>query len=191
MKTGQPDEKGSTDKEACLGIPDKGGVLPAGEQRGPANSGWTEETTKICEIFADIDDDGTWWGKDTTIGSSIEIREWLLDILSPALERARQQGHDEACNLSAHDKWMREQFAEVAEKARKEERERIEKEIDEIQNPYPEDIFRPLTIEQRKKAGDILLENNYTPDAVFGDWGRQVFLNTLKKVKAALRGGKE
>jgi len=43
--------------------------------------------------------------------------------LEAALERARQQGHDEACNLSAHDKWMREQFAEVAEKARKEERE--------------------------------------------------------------------
>lgn len=44
-------------------------------------------------------------------------------------------------------------------------------------NPYPEDVFLPISDETLKKVADYLKWGGYSPDALFGHWGRIVWNN--------------
>ena len=50
-------------------------------------------------------------------------------------------------------------------------------------NPYPEDVFLPRSKEEMKAVADIIAKAGYSTDAVFGQFGRQVWNNAVQKLK--------
>ena len=44
-------------------------------------------------------------------------------------------------------------------------------------NPYPESVFIPISDETLKEVADYLKRGGYSPDALFGHWGRIVWNN--------------
>ena len=50
-------------------------------------------------------------------------------------------------------------------------------------NPYPSDIFIPRSKEEMKAVSDLIAKAGYSPDAVFGQFGRQVWNNAVDKLK--------
>ena len=50
-------------------------------------------------------------------------------------------------------------------------------------NPYPEDVFLPRSKEEMKAVADLIAKAGYSPDAVFGQFGRQVWNNAVDKLK--------
>ena len=50
-------------------------------------------------------------------------------------------------------------------------------------NPYPEDVFLPRNKEEMKAVADLIAKAGYSPDAVFGQFGRQVWNNAVDKLK--------
>ena len=50
-------------------------------------------------------------------------------------------------------------------------------------NPYPEDVFLPRSKEEMKAVADLIAKAGYSPDAVFGHFGRQVWNNAVDKLK--------
>jgi len=50
-------------------------------------------------------------------------------------------------------------------------------------NPYPEDVFIPISNEVMASASKILKDLNFSPDAIFGQWGRKVWNNCCDKVE--------
>ena len=50
-------------------------------------------------------------------------------------------------------------------------------------NPYPEDVFLPRSKEEMKAVADLIAKAGYFPDAVFGQFGRQVWNNAVDKLK--------
>jgi len=54
------------------------------------------------------------------------------------------------------------------------------------ENPYPKDIFTPVPKREMKKIVKLLQDNGYSPDCLFGHWGRQVWDNCLGAVKQTL-----
>lgn len=42
-------------------------------------------------------------------------------------------------------------------------------------NPYPKDVFIPITDEERKALNKLLKDNGYSPDGLHGNWGRYVW----------------
>jgi hypothetical protein len=59
------------------------------------------------------------------------------------------------------------------------------READELkkQNPYPESVFIPVSDETLKKVADYLKRGGYSPDALFGHWGRTVWNNCVERLK--------
>ena len=57
-------------------------------------------------------------------------------------------------------------------------------------NPYPEDVFIPISNEVMASASKFLKDLNFSPDAIFGQWGRKVWNNCCDKVEeyASLNG---
>jgi len=50
------------------------------------------------------------------------------------------------------------------------------------ENPYPEDIFLPMTSEDWSRVTKLLQENGIVPDKVFGNWGRRVWNNCIDSI---------
>ena len=50
-------------------------------------------------------------------------------------------------------------------------------------NPYPSDVFIPRSKEEMKAVSDLIAKAGYSPDAVFGQFGRQVWNNAVDKLK--------
>lgn len=53
------------------------------------------------------------------------------------------------------------------------------KQNERLQNPYPESVFPPMDL---KPVSDYLIAGDYSPDRIFGNWGRQVWDNATKTV---------
>ena len=55
-----------------------------------------------------------------------------------------------------------------------------------LQNPYPESMFPPLTAEENSIVVKAIEATGFTPDRVYGSWGRYVwdtcYRDTLKEV---------
>jgi hypothetical protein len=49
-------------------------------------------------------------------------------------------------------------------------------------NPYPEDIFTPMSSEDWQRVTQILQENGISPERVFGNWGRRVWDNCIDSI---------
>jgi len=64
----------------------------------------------------------------------------------------------------------------------------LKKEIEELQNPYPEDIFPIPTKQEWKKFHKILEEKNLTQDKFFGYFGRLVWNNCKERLLKELLG---
>jgi hypothetical protein len=50
-------------------------------------------------------------------------------------------------------------------------------------NPYSEDVFLPRSKEEMKAVADLIAKAGYSPDAIFGQFGRQVWNNAVQKLK--------
>lgn len=50
-------------------------------------------------------------------------------------------------------------------------------------NPYPEDVFIPLSKEKIKEYVKCLTENGYSSDSIHGNWGRAVWDNCCDKLE--------
>ena len=50
-------------------------------------------------------------------------------------------------------------------------------------NPYPEDVFLPRSKEEMKAVADLIAKAGYSPDAIFGQFGRQVWNNAVQKLR--------
>lgn len=59
----------------------------------------------------------------------------------------------------------------------------LENLADELENPYPEDIFIEPTKDQYRLIHEILVKNGLTLDKFSGAWGRKVWNNCVKKLK--------
>ena len=59
------------------------------------------------------------------------------------------------------------------------------READELkkQNPYPESVFIPIEAETLRKVIKYLKQGGYSPDALFGHWGRTVWNNCVERLK--------
>jgi len=42
-------------------------------------------------------------------------------------------------------------------------------------NPYPESVFIPISNEKREALNKLLKDNGYSPDGLYGNWGRYVW----------------
>ena len=49
-------------------------------------------------------------------------------------------------------------------------------------NPYPDDIFTPMTAEEWQKVTKALQDAGISPDKVFGNWGRRVWSNCTETI---------
>ena len=50
-----------------------------------------------------------------------------------------------------------------------------------LYNPYPEYVFIPIPDKELKKIVKLLKANGYSPDCLFGNWGRTVWNNCVEK----------
>ena len=50
-------------------------------------------------------------------------------------------------------------------------------------NPYPKDVFLPRSKDEMKTVADLIAKAGYSPDAIFGQFGRQVWNNAVQKLK--------
>ena len=59
------------------------------------------------------------------------------------------------------------------------------READELkkQNPCPESVFIPIEAETLRKVIKYLKQGGYSPDALFGHWGRTVWNNCVERLK--------
>jgi len=57
--------------------------------------------------------------------------------------------------------------------------------LEELQkaNPYPEDIFTPMTAKEIKSYVKLLTDNGFSSDKIHGNWGRKVWNNCHDKIK--------
>jgi hypothetical protein len=53
-------------------------------------------------------------------------------------------------------------------------------------NPYPENIFVPIQNKDMRKVVKLLKDNGFSPDALFGHWGREVWDNCIDRVVTEL-----
>ena len=51
--------------------------------------------------------------------------------------------------------------------------------IEQILSPYPESVFPPADLSE---ASVYLQNGGFSPDSLFGNWGRQVFSNTIRQI---------
>ena len=58
-------------------------------------------------------------------------------------------------------------------------------------NPYPESVFIPISDETLKEVADYLKRGGYSPDALFGHWGRSVWNNCCEWFRNRMRGGEK
>jgi hypothetical protein len=56
------------------------------------------------------------------------------------------------------------------------------------QNPYPKDIFSPLTREEHQKILKFLSDNGISLDRLYGDWSRTIWRNAAKVVEKLFEG---
>ena len=54
-------------------------------------------------------------------------------------------------------------------------------------NPYPEEMFPTLSEDDSVKIALLIGDNGYSPDRVFGNWGRSVWNNCIEAVKQQLK----
>lgn len=50
-------------------------------------------------------------------------------------------------------------------------------------NPYPESVFTPIKPSTLNKIVKLLKDNGYSPDALFGCWGREVWDSCVEKTR--------
>ena len=53
-------------------------------------------------------------------------------------------------------------------------------------NPYPESVFTPIKKNELIKVIKLLRDNGYSPDCLYGNWGRTVWNNCVELCKAEL-----
>jgi len=82
---------------------------------------------------------------------------------------------------------VEKEIKELHNKIRADERkkliEEISKEIFWRKNPYPEDIFIEPTLEQQKIINQLIINAGFTPDKLYGSWGRRVWNNAMEDIK--------
>jgi len=49
-------------------------------------------------------------------------------------------------------------------------------------NPYPESVFIPIPDDKIKEIVQFLTANGYSTDALYGNWGREVWNNCIGKL---------
>lgn len=50
-------------------------------------------------------------------------------------------------------------------------------------NPYPESVFTPIPKRELRSMIKLLKDNGYSPDCLYGNWGRNVWNNCVLKAK--------
>jgi len=61
--------------------------------------------------------------------------------------------------------------------------------LTEEDNPYPETVFLPISDDDLKKVVKYLKAGGWSPDALFGHWGRMVWNNCTELFRSRMKGG--
>jgi len=69
---------------------------------------------------------------------------------------------------------------------RKDEVNKVEVEL-RRNNPYPSDIFIPMSDKDVKRYVKLLIDNGFSSDGIHGNWGRHVWTNCCNKLNELLR----
>ena len=128
--------------------------------------------------------------------AELEHKQWahwtkyMLDRLEQL--ESEQDSHDPYKVLHQKENWRRQiatPYSELTEKEKDSDRSWASKSLEitakrlaEL-NPYPEDVFLPRNKEEMKAVADLIAKAGYFPDAVFGQFGRQVWNNAVDKLK--------
>ena len=128
--------------------------------------------------------------------AELEHQQWahwtkyMLDRLEQL--ESEQDSHDPYKVMHQKENWRRQiatPYPELTEKEKDSDRSWASKSLEitakrlaEL-NPYPEDVFLPRSKEEMKAVADLIAKAGYSPDAVFGHFGRQVWNNAVQKVK--------
>lgn len=128
--------------------------------------------------------------------AELEHKQWahwtkyMLDRLEQL--ESEQDSHDPYKVLHQKENWRRQiatPYSELTEKEKDSDRSWASKSLEitakrlaEL-NPYPEDVFLPRNKEEMKAVADLIAKAGYSPDAVFGQFGRQVWNNAVDKLK--------
>jgi hypothetical protein len=128
--------------------------------------------------------------------AELEHQQWahwtkyMLDRLEQL--ESEQDSHDPYKVLHQKENWRRQiatPYSELTEKEKDSDRSWASKSLEitakrlaEL-NPYPEDVFLPRNKEEMKAVADLIAKAGYFPDAVFGQFGRQVWNNAVDKLK--------
>lgn len=70
------------------------------------------------------------------------------------------------------------------------ERVKFKKLIEEIPNPYPFDVFNPLSRKERQKVTDALTEAGFTSARIHGVWGHSVWESFREDLLKSIEGMK-
>ena len=128
--------------------------------------------------------------------AELEHKQWagwtkyMLDRLEQL--ESEQDAHDPYKVLHQKENWRRQiatPYSKLTEKEKDSDRSWASKSLEitakrlaEL-NPYPEDVFLPRNKEEMKAVADLIAKAGYSPDAVFGQFGRQVWNNAVDKLK--------
>jgi ferredoxin-NADP reductase len=128
--------------------------------------------------------------------AELEHKQWAhwTKYMLERLEQleAEQDAHDPYKVMHQKENWRRQiatPYSELTEKEKDSDRSWASKSLEitakrlaEL-NPYPEDVFLPRNKEEMKAVADLIAKAGYSPDAVFGQFGRQVWNNAVDKLK--------
>jgi len=59
--------------------------------------------------------------------------------------------------------------------------------INEVKNPYPKDVFIEPSKANYRKASKLLLDNGFSPDALFGAFAYKVWENCREEIMESLK----
>ena len=125
-----------------------------------------------------------------------EIEKLSKDFHEIYMKEARRQGdvrlkdkyEDLTENVKEFDRVLAREVIKMINNAITQTRQQALKEVGEldIDNPYPEDIFSEPTEEQVKRLVEVIKAGGFSPEAVFGSWGRKVWNNCKDELKQAI-----